>query len=198
MELPKKKYKIILADPPWAYENYSNLKDDTQRKACGRMLYNTMEVKEICELPISDITDESCVLFIWVTMPLLDKVFEIINAWGFKYKCCGFTWIKTTSKGIYSGLGHYTLGNAELCLIATKKKFPKRVYPVKQVIMSKLRGHSRKPDEVYTRIEKMYGDVSKIELFARTKRQGWDAWGNQVPTESQNILTEVSGNSYHN
>ena len=90
------------------------------------MLYPTMDLDEICKLPINDIAEEGCILFLWATMPCLEQAFKVIKEWGFIYKCCAFSWVKTTSKGIYSGLGNWTLGNIELCLLATHKKFPKR------------------------------------------------------------------------
>ena len=198
LELPNKKYKIILADPPWNYNNWSKLKSDKLSKKCGRMLYSTMNLNEICDLQIDKIADKECILFLWATMPCLEQAFEVIKAWGFIYKCCAFSWVKTTSKGIYSGLGNWTLGNIELCLLATHKGFPKRQKPVKQVVLAKRGVHSKKPDEVRKRIVTMMGDLPRIELFARDRKQGWDAWGNEVPTECQNILSEVSGNSSHN
>ena len=190
MKLPNKKYNIIYADPPWNYNNWSKLKDDKLSKKCGRMLYPTMNLDEICKLPINDIAEEDCILFLWATMPCLEQAFKVIKEWGFIYKCCAFSWVKTTSKGIYSGLGNWTLGNIELCLLATHKKFPKRKNPVKQVVMSLKSKHSKKPSEVRKRIVMMMGDLPRIELFARQKTEGWDSWGNEVPKETQRLLND--------
>ena len=186
---PNKKYSIIYADCPWDYKNWSPLKSDKLSKKCGRMLYPTMKIEDICALPINDIADKDCILFLWATMPCLNQAFEVIKAWGFIYKCCAFVWIKTTSKGIYSGLGNWTLGNAELCLLATHKTFPKRKNPVKQILLFPKQKHSGKPYEVRSRIIDLMGDLPRIELFARPSKNtlfedesynGWDLWGNEV------------------
>lgn len=131
INFPTQTYNIIYADPPWSYNNWSKLSSDKLSKKCGRMLYNTMTLAQIKQLPVSKIAKKECILFLWATMPCLTQAIETIEAWGFIYKCCAFCWVKTTSKGIYSGLGNWTLGNAELCLLATHKTFPKRQKPVK-------------------------------------------------------------------
>ena len=190
MKLPNKKYQIIYADPPWKYNDkrVSITSDRPQRY--GGISYKVMDINELCKLPIKQIADDNCTLFMWVTMPLLQDCFKVINAWGFKYKTCGFVWIKKTSFGNFrSGLGSYTNCNAELCLICVKGKCLERKHKdVKQIIYAKVIGHSRKPTETYTRIERLYGNVPKIELFARHKREGWDTWGNEVPKDTQNLL----------
>jgi len=187
-----KKYQIIYADPPWFYNNWSPLKDDKTARKVGRVMYPTMRLDEICSLPIGKIVDKNCILFLWATMPCLDQAFEVIKSWGFIYKSCAFVWVKTTSKGIYSGLGNWTLGNAELCLLATHKTFPKRQKPVKQIIMSPKSRHSEKPREARNRIVEMMGPLSRIELFARKPNgqlfedesfEGWDVWGNEVESD---------------
>jgi len=195
LKFQDKKYKIILADPPWIY----NGKLGTNRAKMGGYdkYYKGMELKDICNLPIQDIADDNCILFLWATMPKLQEAFEVIKAWGFTHKTTAFTWIKLNPKSntIFKGVGRWVMGNAELVLLATKGK-PKRVSKsVSQIIMAKRGKHSKKPDIVYRRIEELMGNLPRIELFARNKRQGWDAWGNQVPTECQNLILEVSGNS---
>jgi N6-adenosine-specific RNA methylase IME4 len=115
-------------------------------------------------------------------MPLLKEAFQVIDAWGFNYITCGFTWVKQNpkNKGIYSGLGHWTNGNAELCLFA-KKGQPKRIQKnVKQIILSPRGKHSVKPVEARNRIVQLLGDLPRIELFARHQSVGWDCWGNEV------------------
>ena len=178
-----KKYQIIYADPPWKYAD----------KGCNGNCedhYLTMNIQQICELPIKEITDKNCVLFIWVTYPMLKEGFKVIDSWGFEYKSIAFQWIKLnkSGKGYFYGLGRWTRGNTECCLLAVKGK-PKRLSnSVSQLIISSLRGHSRKPDETYRLIEKLMGKLPRIELFARHKREGWDAWGNQVPKYTQKLL----------
>lgn len=174
---PDKKYQIIYADPPWTY---NDKRGGTPR--WGAIQYNTMTQEEIKQLPVQDITDKDCVLFMWATMPLLQEALDVIKSWGFKYKTCGFCWVKQnpSGKGIYSGLGQWVQGNAELCLLATKGH-PHRISKcVKQIVMSPRGIHSRKPPEVRERIVELLGDVPRIELFARERVDGWDAWGNEV------------------
>ncbi|MDO8885751.1 MT-A70 family methyltransferase [Candidatus Oleimmundimicrobium sp.] len=194
-----KKYKILLCDPPWSYNNWSVIKDKKLNKKVGRMEYPTMTLDDICALGVDEITDKDCILFLWATMPCLDQAMKVIDSWGFKYKCCAFTWVKTTSKGIYSGLGNWTLGNAELCLLATHKTFPKRKKPVKQIVMAQRGKHSSKPPEVRQRIVEMMGDIPRIELFARKPDalfedetfNGWDVWGNEVESDIElEVLNE--------
>lgn len=132
---------------------------------------------------IDKISNENCVLFLWVTAPCLLEGLELINSWGFTYKTIGFTWIKTNKKNdsLFWGMGYYTRANTELCLLATKGKPLKRISKsVHQVVMSKIREHSRKPDEVRDRIVKLFDDLPRIELFARQQVDGWDCWGNEV------------------
>ena len=140
-----------------------------------------MNFKDICSLPINNIANDNSVLLMWVIDPLLDKAFKVIDAWGFKYKTVGFTWAKTNRKklGFFTGLGYWTRGNPEMCLLATKGK-PKRISKsVPQLVVEQRREHSRKPDIMYNHIENLL-DGPYIELFARTKRKGWDCWGNQT------------------
>ncbi|HUS51744.1 MAG TPA: MT-A70 family methyltransferase [Candidatus Paceibacterota bacterium] len=187
MKLPNKKYKIIYADPPWKYETWTELKTEKLRKKCGSLCYDSMSIKDICDLPINKIADEECILFLWITMPKLNEVFKVIESWGFIYKTVAFTWVKTNKKkgNIYSGLGHWTLANPELCLLCTHKKFPKRINLVKQLVFAPKGIHSRKPEIIRNKIVELVGDLPRIELFARERVEGWDAWGNEVPKEVQ-------------
>ena len=118
----------------------------------------------------------------WSTYPQLKEALSVIEAWGFKYKTIGFQWIKQnkSGNGLFFGLGRWTRGNSECCLIATKGK-PKRVNnSVFQLIISPLQKHSKKPDEARRKIVDLMGDLSRIELFAREQTDGWDCWGNEV------------------
>lgn len=180
-----KKYQIIYADPPWRYKTWTELKTEKLRRKCGSVCYPVMTSEQIAQLPVDKIAEKSCVLFIWVTMPKLNEVFKVIESWGFIYKTCAFTWVKINpkSKTTYSGLGHWTLANPELCLLATHKKFPKRINPVRQLVFA-LRGkHSQKPAIIRNRIIELVGDLPRIELFAREKTEGWDVWGNEVKSD---------------
>ena len=168
-----KKYNIIYADPPWRYQVWSR---DTGLGRSADSHYQTMEKEDIQNLPIQNICAKDCVLFLWVTAPCLPEGLELINKWGFTYKTFGFTWIKTNKKSdsLFWGMGYYTRANAEICILATKGK------PLPRLSKSKIREHSRKPDEVRDRIVELFGDIPRIELFARQTCEGWDCWGNEV------------------
>lgn len=170
-----KKFKIIYADPPWSYKD---------KKCNGNALnhYDTMKLEDIKKLPINNLADKDSILFIWATYPLLKEALEVIESWGFKYKSIGFQWIKKNkvSDSFFFGLGRWTRGNSECCLIAVKGK-PKRVSAsVSQLIISRIRGHSQKPDEAREKIVELIGDLPRIELFARNKVEGWNIWGNEL------------------
>lgn len=177
-----KKYNIIYADPPWKYNDKMKMRGVHGMIRGADSFYNTMTLEDIKNLPIKDISSENAILFMWVTMPLLDKAFEVIESRGFKYKTCGFCWVKRTKTGkIHLGMGHYTRGNAELCLIGIKKKKPTfYTRSLSQIVESEIREHSKKPDEIRNKIVELCGDVSRIELFARQHAESWDCWGNEV------------------
>ena len=120
----------------------------------------------------------------WATYPKMQEALDLIEAWGFKYKSIAFQWIKQnrSGNGYFFGLGRWTRGNTEPCLIAIKGK-PKRISAgVGQLVFSPLRRHSQKPAEVRDKIVELMGDLPRIELFAREAAPGWDAWGNEAPT----------------
>ena len=172
-----KKYNIIYADPAWTYKDKANAGN---RGACHK--YDVMNIEDIYNLPIKNISDNNCILFIWVTFPLLQEGLNTIKSWGFEYKTNGFTWIKQNKKAdtLFMGMGNWTRSNPEVCLIATKGK-PKRIdASVHSVIISHLEGHSKKPDETRERIVKLCGNLPRIELFARKECYGWDCWGNEI------------------
>jgi N6-adenosine-specific RNA methylase IME4 len=183
MILPNKKYNIIYADPPWEYRDKALAGN---RGAICK--YDTMSQGNLCFLPVKDITDDNCILFLWVTMPKIFDAKDVIECWGFEYKTCAFTWFKKNKiKDSFKwGMGNWTRANAELCLLATKGK-PKRISAgVHQVIHTPIEEHSKKPDETRDRIVQLCGDISRIELFARKWVGGWDAWGNEIPTNNLN------------
>ena len=182
------RYSVIYADPPWTFRTWSS-------KGKGRSAerhYPCMSKAEIQRLPVQDMAAEDCVLFLWVTFPCLQEGLELIKAWGFKYKTVAFTWVKRCkrSDNFFAGIGYWTRANAEICLLATKGHPKRQDRNVKQLCVSKLREHSRKPDEVRERIVRLMGDVPRIELFAREKADGWDAWGNEIDSDIQLIQEE--------
>ena len=186
MNLPDKKYKVILADPPWQY-------DDAGCSGCAADQYTTMDNDEICALPVWNIAAEDAVLFLWATYPKLKEAFDVIAAWGFTYKSIAFQWIKKNRNGIgnFYGLGRWTRGHTEPCLLATQGKPARINSSVFQIIQTPIRQHSQKPDEQYVKIEKLMGDLPRIELFARNRRVGWDSWGKERSDTVQQVLRGV-------
>lgn len=181
-----RKYSVIYADPPWSYKDKA-----LAGKRGAACKYKTMEGEALRQLPINQITEKDCVLFIWVTMPKLNEVFPLIESWGFEYKTVAFTWVKRNKKSSswFWGMGRWTRANAEVCLLATKGN-PKRISAaVHSVVDEPIGIHSQKPNEVRTRIVQLMGDLSRIELFAREKTDGWDVWGNEV--QSDIVLTQL-------
>lgn len=176
--LPEGKYNIIYADPPWRYND--------KRGNCSDyagITYPTMTIEEIAVMPIKNISADNCILFIWVTMPMLDVCFEVITRWGFKYKTCGFVWVKTrpnTMIAVSHGIGNYTKSNVELCLIATKGQFKRNQKNVEQIVYAPRGRHSEKPAIIRERIIELCGDVKRVELFARKKVEGWASYGNEI------------------
>lgn len=144
--------------------------------------YPTMSLEDIKNLPINNLADKNCALFMWTTIPLLKDSFSVLDSWGFEYKSIAFVWIKLNKKSdtLFWGMGHWTRSNAELCILATKGHPKRKSAKVHQVIMSHIQQHSKKPDEARERIIELIGDLPRIELFVREKKDGWDSWGNEI------------------
>ncbi len=179
VESTPKKYNIIYADPPWTFKTYS----DKGKGRSAERHYPTMGKKEIQELNVPKICEKDCVLFLWVTAPCLLEGIELIKAWGFSYKTVAFTWVKQNRKSdkFFMGMGYYTRSNAEYCLLATRGKILERnSRSVSSVIMSHLEEHSKKPDEARRKIVELFGDLPRVELFARQQVEGWDSFGNEI------------------
>ena len=171
------KYQIIYADPPWRFKVWCF---ETGRGRLPDNHYPTMTIEELCSLPVKNIATKDCVLFIWTTFPKIadQEVFKVIKAWGFRCKTAAFVWVKQNKDLTdWMGLGYWTRGNPEVCLLATRGH-PHRVSKsVKQLIVALRREHSRKPDEIRDRIVQLMGNLPRIELFARSKTPGWDSVG---------------------
>lgn len=168
------KYKTIYADPPWIIERgYGKVKRGADR------YYKLMKTKDICALPVKNLADDNCHLYLWTTNAAFPDALEVIKAWGFKYITC-ITWVKDRI-----GIGQYFRGITEHCLFARKGMLPYKKTDQGGRIQGKTAFyapktvHSRKPEEMRQMIEKVsYGP--RIELFARQKHEGWDVWGNEV------------------
>ncbi|NMA55810.1 MAG: hypothetical protein GX952_07830 [Firmicutes bacterium] len=164
----KGKYRVIYADPPW---KYGDERDGSTTGATDH--YPTMNITELCDLPVSDIAEDNAVLFMWTTSPLLEDSFKVINAWGFRYKS-SFVWDK-----IKHNMGHYNSVRHEFLLICTRGSCTPDVVKLYDSVQSIERTeHSKKPEEFRAIIDTLYTHGNKIELFARQPADGWEVWGN--------------------
>lgn len=151
-----------------------------------------MSIEDIKALPVRSLAAKDCALFMWITFPCLQEAMEVLSAWGFEYKTVAFVWVKQNRKSdsLFWGMGYWTRANAEICVLATKGRPKRQSTSVHQVIMSHIEQHSKKPDETREKIVELMGDLPRVELFARQKTPGWDAWGNEVePSEGTEILS---------
>lgn len=202
MIFPGKDYQILYIDPPWEYGNYNNTKDlrnwdkvkgvfDPKYKITP---YPGMSIEEIKGLPVQDITAKNCALCLWVTMPCIQWGLDVCKAWGFDYKTVLFTWVKRTKNTgqYFTGLGNYTRANAELCLLGVKGSMKVLSKSVPQVVDTPVSSHSKKPDVVRKRIIELFGDLKRIELFARTNIHGWETWGNDEKLKLKPIEAYLS------
>jgi N6-adenosine-specific RNA methylase IME4 len=172
-----RRFGAILADPPWRFRTWS---ETNQAKSASKH-YGLMEFDDIKAMPVADVAAIDCTLFLWAIDSMLPQAVEVGSAWGFKFKTVAFVWAKEgRERGIFPiGTGYWTRANPEQCLLFTRGK-PRRVSKaVRKLIVAPRREHSRKPDEVFTSIERLV-DGPYLELFARADRPGWTVWGNEV------------------
>lgn len=163
-----KKYNVILADPPWRYDHPISDSRVIENQ------YPTMTLEDICALPVADITADDAIIFLWATTPMLKKALQVLEAWGFNY-VSSMVWVKPSI-----GPGYWVRQRHEFLLVGIKGSIPTPANKPDSVIEAPRTGHSQKPEIVYGLIETMYPELSKVELFARQAREGWDAWGNEV------------------
>lgn len=178
-----KKYQIIYADPPWKYNSRANHKTRFRGGACGH--YDLMTMKEICALPVQDIVADNAALLLWTTFPYLQAQLDVFKAWGFEYRTLGFAWLKFNPKnGLpFFGVGYYSKSNMELCLLGIRGRMKPITNKISQVCFATRGGHSCKPPSVRDKIVELFGDLPRVELFAREKTSGWDVWGNEVASD---------------
>jgi len=182
------KYKTIYADPPWMESGGGKIKRGADRH------YPLMKTKDIIELPIHNLAEDNCHLYLWVTNNFLEDGLKVMKAWGFTYKT-KITWVKgkyldleeKTFQFENAGLGQYFRGLDEVCLFGVKGSLPYKTLEGKRqqgktVFIAPRGEHSEKPKIMYDIIEKV-SYAPYIELFARNKRTGWDVWGNEVESD---------------
>jgi N6-adenosine-specific RNA methylase IME4 len=179
-----RKYPVILADPPWKFEVYEA---ESGLDSAADAHYPTMAIDDIARLPVADLATRDAVLFLWSTAPHLPQVLGVLEAWAFQY-VTNVVWVKDRA-----GLGYWVRNQHELLLIARRGDMPTPAPDSRppSVIHAPRREHSRKPDETYALIERIYPDLPRIELFARHRRPGWDAWGNELPSPDRDDLPEL-------
>ena len=179
-----KSYNIIYPDPPW---KYSDKAADGRRGA--EFKYPCLALSELIHFQVNgrlvyDIAAENSACFMWTTGPMMPDALKLLATWGFAYKNIAFTWVKTTKTGKewHTGMGHYTRSNPEYVLLGTRGKMAdKRICKsVQSVIKAPIGKHSAKPPETRDRIVRLFGDVPRIELFARERVEGWDAHGLEI------------------
>lgn len=181
-----KKYNIIYADPAWSYSRGVHQETFPKRKQTRvkrELPYQTMTIEQIKSLPINKISDKDCACFMWVTDSHLKQGIEVLEAWGFKYKTIAFIWKKITNKGnTCATVGAWTMKNCEICLFGTKGNMLqyKKCNNIFQLTEAERTENSKKPEDVRLKIEKLFPNINKIEMFARENHKGWDAWGNEV------------------
>jgi len=180
--LPSKKYDVLLIDPPWSYYGQQD------KWGAAAKFYQTMSDEEIISLPISNLLNTRAVVFVWATAPRLDIALDAICAWGLFYRGVAFTWVKTKrngapikAQGVRPSIVKPT---CEFVLVASNIKkgrpLPLASESIVHTVLAPVGEHSSKPEDVQDRIEKMYPHSSRLEMFARRKRSGWDCWGNEV------------------
>ncbi len=171
----RRTFGAILADPPWLWRPWSAKGAD---RSPG---YRTDPLAEIAALPVQKLAAKDCALFVWVVWPMLREALDLIDAWGFDYKTCGLAWMKQnpSGEGLFLGQGYWTRANSEVCLLATRGAPTRLDAGVPQAILAPVREHSQKPDEVHERVERLVAGPY-LELYARSPREGWTAWGNEI------------------
>lgn len=173
------KFDIIYADPPWSFKVW-NKKGKTRT---AESYYDTMSNEELYKLKVSELSNDNAVLLLWVPNSHLESGLNLIKNWGFVFKTIGFIWVKTTKNGKYHfGMGHYTRPSCEVCLIAIKGKGLKReLKNIRQLVISQIMKHSKKPSEVRSKIKQLFGNNKNyLEMFATEKCNGWTSIGNEI------------------
>lgn len=183
--LPPGPFGCVVADPAWTFATRSRKGLDGRPQHYARMT-----LAQIKALPVASVAAPDCHLFLWTTGPHMRQAFDVMDAWGFKFSTMAFTWVKLnpreaaalfmTDASFFMGQGYTTRKNSEWVLLGRRGKPQRHARNVRELIIAQRREHSRKPDQFFERVERYVGDVPKLELFSRTDRPGWEAWGDQA------------------
>jgi len=194
------RYSVIYCDPPWPHKDRRLIRKDggkTRQGAGAGNHYPLMSHADIQALPVREIAEPDAVLFMWAVFPMLKEALKTIDAWGFTYRTCGFSWLKLNpvAGNPFKGIGFYTKSNGEVCLLATRGNTLKPATDCIGMALITPRfptprfAHSHKPSCVKMAIEMMYPDCARLEMFAREETAGWDVFGNQVENSVELPLT---------
>jgi N6-adenosine-specific RNA methylase IME4 len=204
-DLPKRHFGAILADPPWAFNLWwggrtkqgKHVKSTPSRST--KPLYDVMDEEELSGLQVNNLAADDCILVMWICWPVLEWSLRVMRAWGFEYKTCAFCWVKAHAGQIemfddkikpHMTLGYWTRSNSEVAILGTRGKPKRLASDVRQAIIEPRREHSRKPDGIHERIERLVAGPY-LELFARQKRPGWTVWGNQTDKFRERVGSDV-------
>lgn len=193
--LERQAFGCIVADPPWRFKSRTALQmKNFESRRDAEKHYAVLPLEEIAALPVKELsTPSGCHLFLWTTGPMLPSAIEIMSAWGFKYSSVAFTWVKlrrsydaaqlrilpSAESDLHVGLGLTTRKNCEFVLLGRRGNCKRMAKNIREVIMTPVREHSRKPDEMFSRVER-YCSGPYVELFSREARLGWEQWGNET------------------
>ena len=192
------KFNIIAADPPWNYQNWTDSKN-----GAASSQYETLKADDIASLPVADLADDNCALLLWATHPKIKEALAVMEAWGFRHVSTAFNWVKTNADGSpYMGIGFYTRGDSEPCLLGIKGSMKPANKDVRQTITSPRTRHSAKPNvEFRKRTLRLFGDLPRVELFSRfpdkLDADGWVNVGNEVDGQDIRLaLPQLSNDRY--
>ena len=193
--MSKKKYNIVYLDPCWKYNNRNN--SSTKFGGGVTNKYPTMKLEDIRALDIPSICEDNCAMFMWVTTSTGDsnlaQKLELFEHWGFRLVGEAFNWVKTNPKSgsLFFGPGYYTKAGSEKCYLGIKGKMKPASNYVHSTVIAPREQHSKKPDIIRDKIVELFGDIPRVELFARQTADGWDSLGNEIDGQDlQQILGE--------
>ena len=175
---PPKKFQIIYADPPWTYGTSTFFNGQQNKTGNASDHYPTMDTEDIAMMNVNEIAEEDSLLYMWTTGPYMEKSIMVMNRWGFQYITMAFVWHKGKPNP-----GYYSMSSCEYVILGKKGRIPqpRGERNIRQFVSKKKTKHSEKPHEVRRRIEQMHPTQTKLEMFARTSKEGWFVWGNQAP-----------------
>lgn len=184
------KHAVAVIDPPWYWKQWG--KDETGARLPP---YPTLTTADLARLPIGNVLAPDAVVLLWVIDPMLPQAMRCLEAWGLQFRTVGFYWTKSRPSGKdHVGLGYYTRANPEQCWIAVRGRgIPRASMSVRRWLHAPTGGHSEKPDEFYARVEALFGDVPRIDVFARRPRPGWTSMGNEI--DGQDIREALAGHA---